>query len=286
LIDEDYIDLFLKYKVHIGFSLDGTKALHDSQRINHNGGGTFDVIMEKLAMCKNRNLHMGCIVVAGKKHIGKMPELYQFMCTNGINFKLNPMFNAGEARNNYDEYGLTPDEYAAMSIELFDLMFFDKEHNIKESDFVTIASNLITKKPSGCTFGRNCQDGFLAVSPNGDVFPCVRFCDKDLLSYAYGNLREEELVAILPRIKSSDTYNRFKYIEAGDCKACNFFTVCHGGCLHDGFIGSGDFKSKTFLCGAYTKIFSHIHKRLSEEGMLSEENPAPGMGNARGETQG
>jgi uncharacterized protein len=275
LIDEDYIDLFLKYKVHVSFSLDGPKELHDSQRINHAGRGTFDVVMEKLALCKNRNLHMGCIAVAGKKHIGKMSELHQFMCTNNINFRLNPMLEAGEARNNFDDYGLTPDEYAGMSVELFDLMFFDKDHNIKESGFITIANNLITKKPLGCTFRKNCQDGFLAVSPNGDVFPCGRFCDKDLMGYAYGNLREEKLSAVLPRIKSSDAYNRCKYIEAGDCKTCNFFAVCHGGCLHDGFIGSGGFKSKTFLCGAYKKIFSHIYKRLSEAGMLSS-NSVPG----------
>jgi uncharacterized protein len=268
LINEEIIDLFLKYNVHAGFSLDGPKEIHDSQRVNPKGEGTFDIIMEKAALCKKKKLRIGCIVVASKKHIGKIPELYQFMCENDIGFKFNPLFNAGEAKKNIDEYGLTPDEYAAMFTELFDLWFYDNDHKSANSIFTEMASNLITKKTSGCSFGKNCQDTFLAVSPNGDVVPCGRFCDNDLIQYSYGNLHKERLEAILPKIKESDVYNRYKRIEESDCGKCDYFEVCHGGCLHDGFIKSGDFKSKTFLCGAYKKIFTHISKRLKETGML------------------
>lgn len=37
--------------------------------------------------------------------------------------------------------------------------------------------------------------------------------------------------------------------------------------FHDGFLKSGDFRSKTFLCAAYKKIFAHIEKRMLEAGM-------------------
>jgi uncharacterized protein len=272
LINEEYIDLFSKHNVHIGFSLDGTKEIHDLQRVNHKGEGTFDLLMEKITLCKKKKLNIGCIVVASKKHIGKIPELYQFMCDNNISFKFNPLFNAGEAKKNIDEYGLTPDEFAAMSIELFDLWFFDKEHKIRNSNFVEIASNLITKKPSGCLFGKNCQGNFLAISPTGDVVPCGRFCDNDLKKYAYGNLHKEKLSEILPKIKLSDPYNRYKHIEASSCKSCKFFDICHGGCLHDSFIESGNFRSKTFLCSAYKKIFTHILNRLEEVGLKGNAN--------------
>jgi hypothetical protein len=33
---------------------------------------------------------------------------------------------------------------------------------------------------------------------------------------------------------------------------------------HDGFLASGDFRHKTFLCPAYKKIFAHIEHRLQE----------------------
>lgn len=264
LISEEYVDLFLRYHVHIGFSLDGTNEIHDSQRVDISGKGTFDGIMEKVSLCKEKGLSVGCIVVGSKKHIGRIAELYRFMCDNKLSFKFNPLFNAGEAETNSDSYGITPDEYARMAIELFDLWYQDRTHRIRESNFVEIASNLATGKVAGCMFGRNCQDNFLAISPTGDVMPCGRFCDIELQKYAYGNLHEESLSDILPRIKASEAYKRAEYIEQSSCKQCEYFDICHGGCLHDGFLKSGDFKSKTFLCSAYKKIFAYIDERLKE----------------------
>ena len=264
LINKDYIDLFKEYNVHIGFSLDGDRNINDSQRVFINGGGTYDVIMEKLALCRKHGLSLGCIIVGSKKHIGHIPELYNFVSENNLNFKFNPIFTAGEAVNNTDEYSITPEEYALMAIELFDLWFDDKENRIIESNFVEIASNLVTKCSNSCMFGINCQDNFFAIAPTGDVMPCGRFCDTSLQSYSYGNLHEETLSEILPLIKSSEVYMRSKYIEQSSCKHCKYFEICHGGCLHDGFLTSGDFKSKTFLCYAYKKIFSHISKRLKK----------------------
>lgn len=264
LINEEFIDLFMQHNVHIGFSLDGIKHINDSQRVDVAGAGTFDTIMEKVAICKERGLSIGCIIVGSKKHIGHIPELYQFLCNHNLNFKFNPLFAAGEARNNTDEIGITPDEYAEMAIELFDLWYNDNEHNIKESNFEEIASNLLSNNPSSCMFGKNCQEHFFAIAPDGDIMQCGRFCDTSLKEYAYGNLREGTLSDILPRIKQSEAYKRSEFIEKSSCRRCKYYDICNGGCLHDGFLKSGDFKSKTFLCSAYKKIFSHIENRLEE----------------------
>jgi len=73
-------------------------------------------------------------------------------------------------------------------------------------------------------------------------------------------------------MKLSSIYNRYKYIEASNCNKCEFFAICNGGCLYDGFAETDDFKSKTFLCDAYKKIFSHISNRLKEEKILNYGN--------------
>lgn len=268
LVNDEWIDLFLQYDVHVGFSLDGTQKIHDYQRVDANGNPTFERIMANYHRCKERGMHIGCIVVGSKKHIGYIPELYYFMRDEGLGFKFNPLFCSGEAQNNIDEYGITPDEYAQMAIELFDLWFDDQEGKVTESNFVEIASNIATGKPTGCMFTQNCQDQFLAIAPTGDVMPCGRFCDNDLLQYSYGNLHYEPLADILPRIKQAEIYKRADYIAQSDCARCKWYRICHGGCLHDGFLASGDFRHKTFLCPAYKRIFAHIEQRLKEQGMI------------------
>jgi len=265
LLNDEFIDLFLKYKVGVGCSLDGPKEIHDSQRVTSTGKGTFDTIIKNIELCKKKGLKIGCIVVGTKKHINKIPQLYQFLCENNIDFKFNPIFNGGEAKKHIDEYGLTPNEYATMFTELFDLWFFDNANRLKNAVFVDIASSLISKKGcTHCAFNKNCQHSILAISSNGDVVPCGRFCDEELKKYTYGNLHTESLETIWKKIELSDTYKRFEHITNSKCNECDFFNVCYGGCLYDGYVKTGDFKSKSFLCSAYKKIFSHINNRLKD----------------------
>lgn len=270
LMTEGYIELFLKHDIHVGFSMDGMKPINDIQRVFPNGNGTFDVVMQCFTQCKNRGLDLGCIVVATNNTKDKIAELYGFLSDNNLSFKFNPLFLSGEAQQNEDKLGITPDEYAQMAVELFDLWYNDPQTSIKESNFVEIASNLISGRTTYCIFGKNCQENFFAIAPTGDVFPCGRFCDESTAEFSYGNLHDESLTDILTRAKKSDCYNRYKYIEESSCRQCEYFHICHGGCLHDGYLRSGDFRSKTFLCSAYKRIFKHIKERITETGLDSK----------------
>lgn len=270
LIDDEYLDILTQYNVRLGFSLDGIKDIHDSQRTGIGGQPTFDTIMEKLSLCRERGLKPGCIVVGSQKHIGRIPELYRFMKEHELNFKFNPLFISGEAEHNTAEYGITAQEYAQMCIELFDLWFDDRQGKVTESNFVEIASNIATGRTTGCMFSPNCQDNFMAIAPTGDVMPCGRFCDDGLKQYSYGNLHRTPLAEILQRVRQSDAYRRAEYIANSSCTVCRWYNVCHGGCLHDGFLRNGDFKGKTLLCPAYKQIFSHIERRMKDAGMINE----------------
>ena len=264
LIDLRYIELFKLYNVKVGFSLDGQKEINDEQRVYVNGGGTFDKIMENLELCRTNGLQVGCVAVCSKKHVGRIKQLYHFMNNHKLNFKLNPLFETGEATNVKDELGITAMEYADIMTELFDLCINDKNNTIVEENLIEMSSAVATGVTKHCLFGYNCQDNFMAIAPSGDVMPCGRFCDNDLLQYSYGNLHRESLADILPRIKRTETYKRAEYIAQSGCAKCKWFNICHGGCLHDGFLASGDFRHKTFLCPAYKKIFAHIDRCLNE----------------------
>ena len=188
-----------------------------------------------------------------------------------LGFKLNPLFVTGEAINVKDEYGITARDYADIMIELFDLLMddsFNHVEHVEEDNLLEMASAVATGVTGHCMFGHNCQGQFLAIAPTGDVMPCGRFCDNDLLQYSYGNLHHETLADILPRIKQSNAYKRAKYIAQSNCARCKWYNICHGGCLHDGFLSTRDFKHKTFLCPAYKRIFCHIETRLKEKRII------------------
>lgn len=273
LVNSTYISLFKKYKVHIGVSLDGPKFLHDNLRISGNGDGTFDIVMQNIKRLRKEKIKVGCICVLSKNHINHIKDLYDFMCANNLGHKANPLFRAGESIKIINDIGITPNEYAKMTIELFDLWFYDKKNKNNNATFSEMASNLLTGQTSLCVFNSNCQNSIICISPSGDVVPCGRFCDEKLINkFTYGNLFVEDLATIVNRRRESDAYKRTLRIEMQSCKKCYLFSICHGGCLHDGYNVAGDFNKKTFLCNAYKKIYQHIAKRLHEIGLESVIN--------------
>ena len=56
LLTTDFLDFFAKHHFGIGFSLDGPKELHDSQRRHGNGSGTFDEVMSGIDLCKRADI--------------------------------------------------------------------------------------------------------------------------------------------------------------------------------------------------------------------------------------
>lgn len=269
LIDQDFIELFKRFNVRIGFSLDGPKELHNMQRVMRDGKGSFDRVFEKIQLCRDNSISIGCIVVATSAHLGRIKELYDFMNSNKLSFKVNPLFFSGEAKKNKESLGISVMQYADLCIELFDTMLDDPNCMISNSNFVEIASSMISGRVAGCLLGENCQGSFMAIAPNGSVFPCGRFCDKEYERFAYGNLHESSFASIVKVINKSEIYHRFDFINKSNCRSCEFFSICHGGCLHDGYLNSKDFKHKTFLCPAYKIIFAHIKKRLVEKGLMA-----------------
>lgn len=109
--------MFKQYYVLVGFSLDGNNTVNDFHRVFYQWERNSDMIMEKLSLCREHGLSIGCIVVGGKKHIVHILELYNFLSESNLNFKFNPIFLAGKAVNNADKYSVT------MAIELFDCGF-------------------------------------------------------------------------------------------------------------------------------------------------------------------
>jgi|LSQX01.1.fsa_nt_gb uncharacterized protein len=256
LIDEAFISLFKFYKVRVGFSLDGPAWINDSIRVTTRSRGTSNIIEKKISLCKKHDLNIGAIAVATRFSISKIHEIYNYFNCLSVNFKLNPIFKSGEANSIYNIYGITPYEYAVAMISLFDLWTSDINSTIEITSLKEIASNIAVGLPRACCFVENCQDSFTAISPNGDLYPCGRFCNNE--EFCFGNIFSDNLNVMILRKKIIFRKYRYEKLMNNDCNKCKYFTICNGGCLHDAYSGNNDILGKTNLCEAYKNIFNHI----------------------------
>lgn len=265
LISQEYINLFVRHNVHVSFSIDGPKEINDLTRTMPNCNGSFDVITRNVKLCINSGLKLSCVVVGNKNHIGRIPELFSFMNSLGLrNFKFNPIFDNGDQNFESFNIGITPNEYAEMVIQLFDLWYTSENSKVSESNLVEICSNIITRKPKACNYLVNCQNVVFAISPLGEVFPCGRFCEENG-NFCIGNLQSCSLIDLLCNNQSSVFADRNKLLKEGECKDCPYFDICNGGCPHDAYSYTNNIFNRTFLCKAYKRIFDYLSNVLQPQ---------------------
>lgn len=256
LLDEQWLDFFIRNSFHVSTSLDGTKRFHDLNRKYINGKGSFEDVLIKIKLANKRGLHIGVIVVVNSENVNHLIEIYEFFKKEGIGFKLNPILMSGDAVNN-EKLSISAESYAKAMNELFDTWIQD-EHTIPITNFIEISSNIITHFTSVCVFSENCQRSFTTIEPNGDITPCDRLCGNS--SYVFGNIMTDDLFTCIES-KMALFENRYLLLQKNDCFDCSFFNICRGGCPADA-IQHGDLNRKSPYCAANRLIFEHIHNYL------------------------
>ena len=89
------------------------------------------------------------------------------------------------------------------------------------------------KRISGCGAGLE----YLAITPNGDIFPCHQFVGKD--EFKMGNILEENIKfpeGIVSEFRNNNVTTK------DDCKVCWAKFYCSGGCHANAYNFNGDIK--------------------------------------------
>lgn len=107
---------------------------------------------------------------------------------------------------------------------------------------------------------------FLAIDPNGDIYPCQRFCGKK--AYAIGNVLSIPSLDDLSRPPVARKFIQCQAVVNQKCGHCEHYNYCKGGCTYNAWAAGSDIDP---YCEAYKKIFGKIKKGLLKE-MESEEN--------------
>jgi uncharacterized protein len=84
LITDAWIDLFGRHGIHVGISIDGPRALHDSQRVDRAGRGTFDAALSGLRQVAAAGLSFSVITVLSDISLDQADALFEFYVDHGV----------------------------------------------------------------------------------------------------------------------------------------------------------------------------------------------------------
>lgn len=261
LLLNEMMDFLLENDFHLGFSLDGPKEINDSVRLVKNGTSYYDQMIDAVHRMQDRGKAVGACLVLSQANVYKAKEIYNAFKSERLGMSVIPLNKVGEAKYNYDDLGITPDEYAQFMIELFDLWFYDEDQPTIPIQPLEDHVSRILKLPyqSGkCVWYKHCHQSFLGIAPDGGLFPCCEFMD--LPGFCYGNihgLHPDDL----PQTRLWQTIHEREKIVMQKCSQCDFYDVCYSGCMcHSARYG--DFFEKDFYCEGYKKLYTHITDAL------------------------
>lgn len=257
LLDKFWADFFLENRFLVGISLDGTRELHDANRRDVKGAGTWEQAIAGLRLLQKKGVDVNALCVVTRKTVLHPTEAYRNLKSLGLNYIqfipcLDPL---GEERGSL-QFSLTPGLYTRFLCHLFDEWYHDWETGHYTSvrifdDYVHLAMGL----PAGTCAALGSCGSYIVVESDGSLYPCDFYC---LDKWKIGKLGEISL-ADAQKSETTARFVREGRLLPDECVCCQWFRICRGGCKRDRH-GMQDIHN--YFCPAFREFFSYAWERI------------------------
>ena len=269
LIDDEWINLFYKYNVGVGVSIDGIKKYHDIYRKDKRGNGTYDRVVKGIKKLSENKLikkmgNYGLLCVIDPNHDAK--EIYRYFVDDlhakCIDFLL--------PHCNHDT--LPPFSvilYGKYLVTIFNEWIKDDNPDI----YIRIISSVMEMMIGGNShymygvgLGNNQQIPIISINSDGGVTPTDEFrtMSNDMIytdSYV-DSISLKEFLCLPLFQKFNFASNNLPKV----CKECDWKTICNAGSIVNRFSVKNGFDNASVYCDAlkifYEGILTYLEKNI------------------------
>ena len=233
LLTDDKIDFINKEMSNVVLSIDGRKCVNDRMRHRVDGTGCYDTIIEKFRKTVDSRGNKEYYVrgTYTKYNLDFSEDVFHLYEQGFDQISVEPVVAPDTA-----PYALTEKELPAIFAEYDKLAerLLENDKNGKHFNFFHFMLDLdqgpcAIKRLRGC----GCGNEYVAISPNGDIYPCHQFVGID--EWKMGNLNEETF-----DYKIKDYFASAHIYTKEECKKCWAKFYCSGGCNANNYIYAGD----------------------------------------------
>jgi uncharacterized protein len=274
LINDDWISLFEKHKISVGFSIDGPRELNDAHRRDHSGRGSYDATIRGLrlvqeAVKQGRLRALGAISVLPVcedsaevlRHLVHDLEIQD----PNLNFP-----HAGWDSPEAVAWGKAVDSHRRAVRYALEGLLYPQFHHVRG-----VTNFLLTlKSEKGAAYNdeRAAHRHHIAtISSEGVVQVDDNMLGVDArlarsgLSVFSGSLRD--LVESEPFRAMNDALDE----TPPECAACRWRRSCRSGDLFNRFSKADGFKRKSVLCDTLVMIHEEVENFLVQHGLASRD---------------
>ena len=233
LLDDEVMEFVNSEMGNLVLSIDGRKEVHDRMRPRRGGQGSYDEILPKFIKAANSRNQTNYYVRGTYTHFNTdFSEDVKHLAELGFEqISVEPVVAPPS-----EDYAITAEDLPTL-LDQYDILakyLLDAKKKGKNINFFHFMIDLsggpcVAKRLSGCGSGTE----YLAVAPNGDLYPCHQFVGKDdfLMGNVYDGVTNTEL---RDKFKLCNVYSK------KECKECFSKFYCSGGCAANSYNFTGD----------------------------------------------
>lgn len=223
LLNDEIMDYVNTHMSNVVLSIDGRKEVNDKMRYTISGGGTYDIIVEKFKKLIEKRGNKSYYVrgTYTKNNLDFANDVLHMVDLGFTSTSVEPV-----VAKPTDSYAIGEEDLETLNAQYDQLAdaLIERHNTDKAFTFFHFALDLsqgpcVIKRLSGCGAGSE----YLAVTPEGDIYPCHQFVGND--HFKMGNVLAGILdFGLTNEFKNAHVYNKEK------CRACWAKFYCSGGC--------------------------------------------------------
>lgn len=269
LITKEWCEFFKEQDVQIGVSLDGPQHVHDTNRIDRTGRGTFERTMHGIKQLQENGIEFSVIMVITKDSIKHPEEIWRFITS------IHPThvgLNVEESEGVNIHSSLDTEEAIEQYKKFFKRLLELNAHApdpliIRESEallrHIKIGSHLTQSQTNvpAAILSFDCEGNISTFSPE-----LLTMTHAQYTNFAFGNVYDNTLEETFQQEKFTEVNTQ---IQKGvlKCKqTCNYFMFCGGGSPSNKICENGTFDStETRACQLRVKAAADAMLEFLEE---------------------
>lgn len=259
LIDDEWAQFLHENRFLVGLSLDGVKDVHDQNRLDPEGKGTFNRVLQAAQKLTAHQVDFNLLTVVTNRTADSITRIYNFYRRSNLLYQQYiPCLDPLEEERGSSPYSLTPEKYARFLKTLFDLWYRDVTAGrfIYIRYFENLLGMLVGRRPESCGMSGQCAIQNV-VEADGSVYPCDFYC---LDQWKLGNIRTDS-IEDMAKCEAAQKFLMEGGSGRGQCQECEYAPICRGGCRRDREpLGEGG----NYFCEAYKDFFAYAMPRLQD----------------------
>ncbi|MBR3035920.1 MAG: anaerobic sulfatase maturase [Lachnospiraceae bacterium] len=264
LLSDEWIAYLSRNHFDIGISIDGDEAVHDANRKDLGGKGTYSLVKAAVERCIRAGIRPDLLCTVNAESVKDPLRVYRALRDLGTGWiQFIPIVVKQEdgpvrAKNAPDvglsKESVTPEQYGRFLITIFDEWITHDIGTMEVQFFAEIAQVLAGHQASLCWMQKTCGRVLIAEE-DGAVYSCDHFVDDQ---HRLGFLQDAPLDVFLG-LEAQQAFGLSKESElTKECRACPYLRFCNGACPKDRFGLSEDGEPGQYvLCGGLKAFFEH-----------------------------